>query len=151
MAAGICSRSGQIVFVRVFHQAPLGKIDSAISAFPRHLESGQQHTFVEVDHFRYIFRPIDDNYVVLLTNKTSNILQDMKIADLFASASTNVLQNSKSDVSLSSFDLIIAYDEIYNQLGYSVFDIDSLNTILAMESHEEAVQEAILQVCFHQK
>ena len=39
--------------------------------------STKQHTFVETEHVRYLYLPLEALYVLLVTNKSSNIVEDL--------------------------------------------------------------------------
>ncbi|KAF9896462.1 hypothetical protein BX616_007411, partial [Lobosporangium transversale] len=51
------------------------RIEGLIASFPKLTSSGQQHTTIETEHVRYVYQPLEDLFVVLITNKQSNILQ----------------------------------------------------------------------------
>lgn len=38
----------------------------------------KQHTFIETDAVRYVYQPIDNLFLLLLTNKASNIVEDLE-------------------------------------------------------------------------
>lgn len=63
------------------------RIEGLIASFPKLTSSGQQHTTIETDHVRYVYQPLEELFIVLITNKQSNILQgnNLPIGDFFLS------------------------------------------------------------------
>jgi hypothetical protein len=53
------------------------RIEGLLAAFPKLVGTGKQHTYVETENVRYAYQPIEGLYLLLITNKQSNILEDL--------------------------------------------------------------------------
>jgi hypothetical protein len=86
--------------------------------------------------------------MVLITNKQSNILQDIDTLHLFArSVSEYCRSMDEREVARSSFELINVFDEVV-AMGYREnINLQQIRTIMEMDSHDERIQEEIERVC----
>lgn len=145
LAASICSRGGKALLSRQFRELSKDKITSLLANFPSLISnSSSQHTTVEDEAIRYVYQPLEEFYIVLLTNKYSNILQDIDTLHLFASTISNMLRSiDEREIFDKAFDILGAFDEIIN-LGYKEnLTMSQVQTFLEMDSHEEKIQEII--------
>lgn len=53
-------------------------LEEYILNFPKSISSSQQHTFVEAHNIRYVYLPLESLYLLLITNKSSNIIEDLE-------------------------------------------------------------------------
>ena len=79
ISASICSKSGKILLARQFVAINRLKLEEYMANFPKLIESGKQCTHIETDVIRYVYVPIEKLFLVLITNKNSNIIEDLEV------------------------------------------------------------------------
>lgn len=123
------------------------RIDSLLASFPKVIPTNTQHTSVETTDVRYVYQPLEDLYIVLITNKASNILQDIETLHLFARVVSDMCRSAdQREISRNQFEILEAFDEIVS-LGYrESVNLMQVRNILEMESHEEKIQDIIARV-----
>jgi coatomer subunit delta len=144
LAASICTRGGKAVLSRQFREIARSRVEALLASFPKLADSGTQHTTVEQDNVRFVYQPLDELYMVLITNRQSNILQDIDSLHLFAQVVTSICKKlDEREISRNAFELLSAFDELVT-LGYREnLTLSQIKTFLEMESHEERIQEII--------
>jgi coatomer subunit delta len=123
------------------------RIESLLASFPKLIPTNSQHTSVETADVRYVYQPLEDLYILLITNKASNILQDIETLHLFARVVSDMCRSAdEREILKSSFELLGAFDEIVS-LGYrEQVNLMQVRSVLEMESHEEKIQDIIARV-----
>ncbi|GAA6097976.1 archain 1b [Tachysurus ichikawai] len=144
LAAAVCTKSGKAIVSRQFVEMTRTRIEGLLAAFPKLMTTGKQHTFVETDSVRYVYQPLEKLYMVLVTTKNSNILEDLETLRLFSRVIPEYCRVlEESEISEHCFDLIFAFDEIV-ALGYREnVNLAQIRTFTEMDSHEEKVFRAV--------
>lgn len=145
LAVCICTRGGKILLARIFAEIKSDIVKMMISNFSNLIcNTSYQHTMIEDDNFRFVYNPLEELFITLITNKKSNILEDIKILNIFSSVVGHQLRIvDESEVYDKSFDIISAFDEIVNS-GYNEnLFLSQIQTYLEMNSHEEKIQKII--------
>ncbi|TIA92668.1 hypothetical protein E3P81_01335 [Wallemia ichthyophaga] len=144
LSAAISTKSGKPIISRQYMQLTRSRVEGLLNTFPKLIPLGSQHTTVEIENIRFVYQPLDELYLVLITNKGSNILQDIESLSLFSRITIDIIkQHTQESVINNAFDLLVAWDEII-AFGYrDNNNIHQIKSLLEMESHEEKIQDII--------
>lgn len=150
LAASVTTANGKPIVSRQFQEITKDRVIELLSNFQNLVaKSSKNHTYIEDGHVRYVYKPLDEFYIILITNRQSNIIQDLKTLELMNNSIINFLNYSNGNISQweifdLSFDIITIFDEIIINGGYKEnLTTQQISTYLAMESHEERIQEII--------
>jgi hypothetical protein len=87
LSAAIMTKNGRTLVARQFVEMNRIRIEGLLAAFTKLLGTGsKQHTFVETDSVRYVYQPCEQLYLLLVTNKASNIVEDLETLRLLSKA-----------------------------------------------------------------
>ena len=79
LSAAVTNRSGKALISRQFVEMTRVRIEGLLAAFPKLVGSdGKQHTYIETESVRYLYQPIDNLFLLLITNRASNIVEDLE-------------------------------------------------------------------------
>ncbi|KAI6246244.1 Coatomer subunit delta [Erysiphe necator] len=144
LAASICTRGGKAVLSRQFREISRSRIEALLASLPKLADTGTQHTTVEQDSVRFVYQPLDELYMVLVTNRQSNILQDIDTLHVFVQVITSICKSlEEREILKNAYELLSAFDEIVSQGYRENLTINQIKSFLEMESHEERIQEII--------
>ncbi|KAK4684551.1 coatomer subunit delta, partial [Tremellales sp. Uapishka_1] len=150
------SASSPALLSRQFRPLPRSRIESLLASFPKLIPANSQHTTVETADVRFVYQPFEELYVLLITNKGSNILQvgvayrckanaqDISTLSLVVRLISSLTPAMTEPAILHhAFDLLCAFDEVVS-LGYKEsVSLAQVRNVLEGESHEEKIQEII--------
>ncbi|KAL0859916.1 hypothetical protein ABMA27_010246 [Loxostege sticticalis] len=146
IAATVCTKSGKALVSRQFVEMTKARIEGLLAAFPKLMTGGRQHTFVETESVRYVYQPLDKLYMLLITTKASNILEDLETLRLFSRVVPEYCtQLTEAEILNQAFNLLFAFDEIV-ALGYrESVNLAQVRSFVEMDSHEEKIYQAVRQ------
>ena len=134
----ICNKSARIVFARQFFNISRMDLEEYIVQFSRGVDSCKEITHFESDKVRYIFIPIDSLYLILITTKNSNIIEDTEILKLIYRLIQDLCgQINSESIVKNAFEIMLGIDDIVS-LGYrNSVTLGQIKQYLQMESIEE--------------
>mmetsp|Transcript_12803 Transcript_12803/g.44503 ORF Transcript_12803/g.44503 Transcript_12803/m.44503 type:complete len:546 (-) Transcript_12803:1493-3130(-) len=146
LAASIVTKTGKALVSRQFVEMTRIRIEGLLAAFPKLIGSGKQHTYVETEHVRYVSQPMESLYLLLITNKASNILEDLETLRLLSKVvPDHAGAADEESVSRNAFELIFAFDEVISLGHKENVTLQQVRTYVEMESHEEKLHKMIIQ------
>ena len=134
----ICNKNARIIFARQFFNITRMDLEEYVVQFSRGVDSCKEITHFESDKVRYIFIPIESLYLILITTKNSNIIEDTEILKLIYRLIQDLCGtiNSESIVN-NAFEIMLGIDDIVS-LGYrNSVNLGQIKQYLQMESLEE--------------
>ncbi|KAI3936033.1 hypothetical protein MKX01_021463 [Papaver californicum] len=146
LAASIISKSGKALVSRQFVDMSRIRIEGLLAAFPKLVGVGKQHTYVETENVRYVYQPIEALYLLLVTNKQSNILEDLETLRLLSKIVPEYSPSlDEYGVCKSAFELIFAFDEAISLGHKESVSVTQVKQYCEMESHEEKLHKLVMQ------
>eukprot|EP00808_Paulinella_micropora_P005717 g34202.t1 len=147
LAASVLTKPGKVVLSRQFVTMTRGRIETLLANFPKLIATDstqKQHTFVETEDVRYVYQPIEQLYLVLVTTKQSNIMEDLETLRLLSQLILEYCGgNTEALVREKGFELCFAFDEAVS-MGYQEnVTLTQVKTFIEMDSHEERLSDII--------
>ncbi|KAK1297764.1 Coatomer subunit delta-1 [Acorus calamus] len=146
LAASIISKSGKALVSRQFVEMSQIRIEGLLAAFPKLVGTGKQHTYVETENVRYVYQPIEALYLLLVTNKQSNILEDLETLRLLSKLVPEYSPSlDEEGVCSAAFELIFSFDEVISLGHKESVTVAQVKQYCEMESHEEKLHKLVVQ------
>ncbi|CAK9204770.1 unnamed protein product [Sphagnum troendelagicum] len=146
LAASIISKSGKALVSRQFMDMSRIRIEGLLAAFPKLVGSGKQHTYVETENVRYVYQPMETLFLLLVTNKQSNILEDLETLRLISKLVPEYVPAlDEEGICKMAFELIFAFDEVISLGHKENVTLGQVKQYVEMESHEERLHKLVIE------
>eukprot|EP00931_Biecheleriopsis_adriatica_P034660 TRINITY_DN19_c0_g2_i1.p1 TRINITY_DN19_c0_g2~~TRINITY_DN19_c0_g2_i1.p1 ORF type:complete len:575 (-),score=126.81 TRINITY_DN19_c0_g2_i1:81-1664(-) len=140
-------KADKTLVARQFVEMTRIRVEGLLGAFSKLADSGKDHTFVETESVRYVYQPMESLNLVVITNKASNILEDLETLRLLAKVVQDCceIQVSEENVLKHALDIVFAFDEVIS-FGYrESVTLSQIKTYTEMDSHEERLHLMVEQ------
>ncbi|KAK1359416.1 Coatomer subunit delta [Heracleum sosnowskyi] len=143
LAASIISKSGKALVSRQFVDMSRIRIEGLLAAFPKFVGTGKQHTCIETKKARYVYQPIESLFLLVVTNKVSNILEDLETLRLFSKLVPKYAYSlDEEGIGKTAFE---CFDEVISLGHKENVTVTQVKQYCEMESHEEKQNKLALQ------
>lgn len=146
LSAAIVTKNGRAIIARQFVEMNRLRIEGLLAAFPKLCNMpGKQHTYIETDTVRYVYQPVEGIYLLLITNKASNIVEDLETLRLLSKVVPEIAGGvTEEKLGEKCFELVFAFDEVITTGGYrEAIDMRQIRQNLEMDSHEEKLHNMV--------
>lgn len=94
-----------------------------------------------------MYQPLESFFVLIITNKTSNIVEDLHTIQLLAKLVPDICGSlNEGSIRDKQFELIFGFDELLTAGGHSEnINLQQIRVNMEMESHEEKLHNMILE------
>ena len=134
----ICTKRAKIIFARQFVEMTRIQLEEYIVQFSRNIDSFKEITQFESESVRYIFIPIEEFFLILITSNNSNVIEDSNILKLVYRLLQDICGVITTESILdNAFEIMMGLDDIVT-LGYrNEVNLMQLKQYIKMESAEE--------------
>eukprot|EP01064_Diplonema_japonicum_P014987 TRINITY_DN22757_c0_g1_i1.p1 TRINITY_DN22757_c0_g1~~TRINITY_DN22757_c0_g1_i1.p1 ORF type:complete len:533 (+),score=193.48 TRINITY_DN22757_c0_g1_i1:48-1646(+) len=141
------NKSPKVILARQYVEMSRIRIEGLLAALPRLMSSGSQHTFIETESVRYLYQPFEGMLLTVVTNKGSNIVDDLDTLRMLGRVMNDLVPPSQDlgagsartevEVSSVAYEIMFAMDELLS-IGYrNHVTVEGVHTALSMKSQEE--------------
>ncbi|XP_010452406.1 PREDICTED: coatomer subunit delta [Camelina sativa] len=146
LAAAIVVKSGKVLVSRQYVDMSRIRIEGLLAAFPKLVGMGKQHTYIETENVRYVYQPIESLFLLLVTTKQSNILEDLATLTLLSKLVPEYSMSlDEEGILRAAFELIFAFDEVISLGHKESVTVAQVKQYCEMESHEEKLHKLVMQ------
>ena len=138
ISTSICNKNGKIIFARQYQPISRIELEEIVIQFTRNVDSTQS-TIVEHEKTRYIYIPIDNLYLIVITPIKSNVVEYIELLKLIY----RLLQDqcggniNETNIKQNAYELALGIDDIVSFGFREEINISQIKQLLQMESQAE--------------
>ncbi|KAL6570429.1 hypothetical protein OROMI_014943 [Orobanche minor] len=122
------------------------RIEGYLAAFPKLVGTGKQHTYVETENVCYVYQHMESLYLLLVTNKQSNILEDIEALRLLSKLVPEYSYSiDEEGICRSAFEIHFAFDQVISLGHKENVTVVQVKQYCEMESNGERLHKMVLQ------
>mmetsp|Transcript_70597 Transcript_70597/g.147867 ORF Transcript_70597/g.147867 Transcript_70597/m.147867 type:complete len:549 (-) Transcript_70597:70-1716(-) len=146
LSAAVVTTS-KTLLARQFVEMTRLRVEGLIGAFQKLVDAGRDHTFIETETVRYVYQPMESLHLLLVTNRSSNILEDLETLRLLAKIVQDCCQPQVNEevVLKNALDIVFAFDEVISFGHRESVTLSQVKSYTEMDSHEEKLHQMIEQ------
>jgi len=135
----VCNSSSKLIFARQFIPITRKEIEEHAVAFHRSLNIDKESTVIEVDNNRFLYIKAEDAYIILITSKDSNIIEDMEVLKLSHRFISDTCQGKVNDTNIiqNAFTIALGLDDILSHGMFDGVNLSLIKQFLTMDSADE--------------
>jgi len=139
--------TGKTLIARQFVEMTRLRVEGLIGAFQKLVDVGRDHTFIETETVRYVYQPMEALHLVMVTNKSSNILEDLETLRLLGRVLQDCCSTQVNEevVLKNAMDIVFAFDEVVSFGHRESVTLSQIKSYTEMDSHEEKLHQMIEQ------
>jgi hypothetical protein len=137
LSTAICNKNAKIIFARQFVQISRIELEEHIVHLSRNIDTTTS-THFETNNTRYLFIPIENLYLVILTSIQSNVIEDIEILKMICRLFQDLCGSITVEaIKTNAFDLALGIDDIVTNGLREGINITQVKQYMNMESQEE--------------
>jgi len=139
--------TGKVLVARQFVEMTRLRVEGLVGAFQKLVDVGRDHTFIETETVRYVYQPMESLHLVMVTNKSSNILEDLETLRLLGRVVQDCCSTQVNEevVLKHAMDIVFAFDEVVSFGHRESVTLSQIKSYTEMDSHEEKLHQMIEQ------
>ena len=136
-----------MLIARHFGDISKSKVEDCVKNLPKLINAEQQHTFVEHNMFRLIYMPFSAMYLIGISEKSSNIIEDIEILRQLHSINLQILSDGQDEKNVceNAIDIILAIDDIITNGNRNSISQNLVLSALSMESNNEKMHNLVMK------